>query len=74
MVCLNTDNYNVTGRSFDYGPWRFLPHLDPNFTAAYFDQQGRYAYGRQADASMWALCRFADCFVEDVGKEKLKMP
>ena len=69
---LNTDNYNVTGESFDYGPWRFLPHLDPNFTAAYFDQQGRYAYGRQADASMWALCRFADCFVEDVGKEKLE--
>ena len=69
---LNTDNYNVTGESFDYGPWRFLPHLDPNFTAAYFDQQGRYAYGRQADASMWALCRFADCFVEQVDKEKLE--
>ena len=22
---LNTDNFNVTGESFDYGPWRFLP-------------------------------------------------
>jgi serine/tyrosine/threonine adenylyltransferase len=22
---LNTDNINVTGESFDYGPWRFLP-------------------------------------------------
>lgn len=35
---LNTDNFNVTGESFDYGPWRFLPHFDPGFTAAYFDQ------------------------------------
>ena len=44
---LNTDNFNITGESFDYGPWRFLPHLDPGFTAAYFDETGRYAYGRQ---------------------------
>ncbi|MFN8733767.1 MAG: protein adenylyltransferase SelO family protein, partial [Hyphomonadaceae bacterium] len=34
---LNTDNMNVTGESFDYGPWRFLPVADGNFTAAYFD-------------------------------------
>ena len=60
---LNTDNFNITGESFDYGPWRFLPHLDPGFTAAYFDQTGRYAYGRQPSAAMWALCRLADCFV-----------
>ncbi len=69
---LNTDNFNITGESFDYGPWRFLPHLDPNFTAAYFDNQGRYAYGRQPDAALWALCRFADCFVEQIGKEALE--
>lgn len=69
---LNTDNFNLTGESFDYGPWRFLPHLDPNFTAAYFDQQGRYAYGRQPDAALWALCRLADCFVEQIGKEELE--
>ena len=69
---LNTDNFNITGESFDYGPWRFLPQLDPNFVAAYFDQQGRYAYGRQSDAAMWALCRLADCFVEQVGKEALE--
>ena len=34
---LNTDNMNITGESFDYGPYRFLPRNDPNFTAAYFD-------------------------------------
>lgn len=26
---LNTDNINLTGESFDYGPWRFLPSFDP---------------------------------------------
>ncbi len=54
---LNTDNINVTGESFDYGPWRFLPHTDFSFTAAYFDQSGLYAYGRQPDAGLWNLSR-----------------
>src|SRR5690606_23201838 len=27
---LNTDNINITGESFDYGPWRFLPTYDPD--------------------------------------------
>ncbi|MBY0420885.1 MAG: protein adenylyltransferase SelO family protein, partial [Parvularculaceae bacterium] len=43
--------------SFDYGPWRFLPEVDPGFTAAYFDQTGLYAYGRQAEALAWNLSR-----------------
>ena len=60
---LNTDNFNVTGESFDYGPWRFLPAFDPGFTAAYFDNGGRYAFGRQPEASLWAVCRLADCLV-----------
>jgi uncharacterized protein YdiU (UPF0061 family) len=60
---LNTDNFNISGESFDYGPWRFLPELDPSFTAAYFDHQGRYAYGRQPEAAFWALCRLADALV-----------
>ncbi len=59
---LNTDNINVTGESFDYGPWRFLPVLDPRFTAAYFDETGLYAYGRQPEALMWNLARLAECF------------
>lgn len=54
---LNTDNLTVTGESFDYGPWRFLPHVDPGFTAAYFDETGLYAYGRQPEAVSWALAQ-----------------
>lgn len=44
---LNTDNMSITGESFDYGPYGFIPHYDPNFTAAYFDYSGRYSYGNQ---------------------------
>ncbi len=55
---LNTDNMNVTGESFDYGPWRFAPTADPNFTAAYFDQTGLYAFGRQPEAAAWNLAQF----------------
>ena len=50
---LNTDNMNITGESFDYGPWRWLPRWDPSFTAAYFDQNGLYAFGRQPEAIHW---------------------
>jgi len=50
---LNTDNMNITGESFDYGPWRWLPRWDPQFTAAYFDHQRLYAYGRQPQTLHW---------------------
>lgn len=56
---LNTDNQLLTGESFDYGPWRFLPRFDPGFTAAYFDQTGLYAFGRQAEALFWNLRQLA---------------
>jgi uncharacterized protein YdiU (UPF0061 family) len=60
---LNSDNINVTGESFDYGPWRFLPANDPAFTAAYFDQTGLYAFGRQPEALQWNLTRLAECLL-----------
>ena len=69
---LNTDNINVTGESFDYGPWRFLPVLDPAFTAAYFDQTGLYAYGRQPDTLLWNLTRLAECLLPLADKSKLE--
>ncbi|WP_404285608.1 protein adenylyltransferase SelO [Microvirga sp. RSM25] len=60
---LNTDNINVTGESFDYGPWRFLPVYEPGFTAAYFDETGLYAFGRQPDTLLWNLFRLAECLL-----------
>ena len=56
---LNTDNINVTGESFDYGPWRFAPTWDPAFVAAYFDHAGLYAFGRQPEAIHWDAMQLA---------------
>ena len=56
---LNTDNINITGESFDYGPWRFMAAFDADMTAAYFDHGGRYRYRQQPAACMWALEQLA---------------
>jgi uncharacterized protein YdiU (UPF0061 family) len=58
---LNSDNINITGESFDYGPWRFTPYWDVEFTAAYFDHYGLYAFGRQPEAIHWDLAQLAGC-------------
>jgi uncharacterized protein YdiU (UPF0061 family) len=47
----------ITGESFDYGPYRFLPRYDPAFVAAYFDHAGLYAYGRQPRAMLRNVLR-----------------
>jgi uncharacterized protein YdiU (UPF0061 family) len=58
---LNSDNINLSGESFDYGPWRFTPEWDGAFTAAYFDHGGLYAFGRQPEAIHWDLAQLAGC-------------
>jgi uncharacterized protein YdiU (UPF0061 family) len=68
---LNTDNMNITGESFDYGPYRFLPFSDPNFTAAYFDQSGLYSFGRQPEAVFWNLQQLAGCLSLVTGSDPL---
>ncbi len=70
---MNTDNFNITGETFDFGPWRFLPVSDPNFTAAYFDAQGLYRFGRQPVQGGWALQQLASAMLllaeaEDLAK------
>ena len=69
---LNTDNINVTGESFDYGPWRFAPASDPSFTAAYFDVQGLYSFGRQPEALFWNLSRLSECLMPLADREALE--
>lgn len=66
---LNSDNINVTGESFDYGPWRFAPAYDPLFTAAYFDESGLYSFGRQPGALAWNLARLAECLLHLIGHD-----
>ena len=52
---LNTDNMSITGESFDYGPYAFIPTYNPQFTAAYFDYYRRYAYANQPAVCYWNL-------------------
>jgi uncharacterized protein YdiU (UPF0061 family) len=56
---MNTDNMNITGESFDYGPYRFLPTLKSGLTAAYFDHSGLYAFARQPESMYWNLAQLA---------------
>jgi uncharacterized protein YdiU (UPF0061 family) len=63
---------NVTGESFDYGPWRFVPTYELGFTAAYFDHQGLYAYGRQPDAVFWNLQRLAETLIDFSAEEPIR--
>jgi uncharacterized protein YdiU (UPF0061 family) len=71
---LNTDNINITGESFDYGPWRFVPAWDPDFTAAYFDHGGLYSFGRQAEALQWNVYQLAGALRLIAPLEALKPP
>ncbi len=57
---LNSDNMVITGESFDYGPYRFLPTYDLEFVAAYFDETGLYAFGNQPRAIFRNLARLAE--------------
>lgn len=57
---LNSDNMVITGESFDYGPYRFLPTYDLGFVAAYFDETGLYAFGNQPRAIFRNLARLAE--------------
>ena len=69
---LNTDNINITGESFDYGPWRFVPTFDAKFTAAYFDENGLYAFGRQPNTLLWNCARLAECLMQIAPQEALE--
>jgi serine/tyrosine/threonine adenylyltransferase len=71
---LNTDNINITGESFDYGPWRFVPAWNAGFTAAYFDHGGLYAFGRQADALQWNLYQLGSALRLIAETDALKGP
>ncbi|MDC0861244.1 YdiU family protein [Alphaproteobacteria bacterium] len=68
---LNTDNMNITGESFDYGPYRMLEHYDLEKIAAYFDHSGLYKYGNQANAIFWNIQQLASIMTTFITKEQL---
>ena len=68
---MNTDNMNITGESFDYGPYRFLPTLKSDFTAAYFDYNKLYAFAKQPEIMYWNLGQLAQSLSLICEDEKL---
>ncbi len=71
---LNTDNINITGEVFDYGPYRFATAWDPDFTAAYFDHHGLYSFGRQPEALQWNVFQLAHALRLVAPVETLRPP
>jgi uncharacterized protein YdiU (UPF0061 family) len=69
---LNTDNMSITGESFDYGPFAFIPSYDPRFTAAYFDHAGRYSYANQPAACYWNLEKLQDPLSMVMDKDEMQ--
>jgi len=68
---MNTDNMNITGETFDFGPYRFLPTLKSDFTAAYFDYNKLYAFAKQPEIMYWNLGQLAQSLSLIYDDEKL---
>lgn len=52
---MNSDNFSITGATFDYGPFGFLDAYAPGFICNHSDHQGRYAWHRQPSIGLWNL-------------------
>lgn len=52
---MNTDNFSITGCTFDYGPYGFLDVYKPSFVCNHSDNTGRYAWNQQPSIGLWNL-------------------
>ena len=60
---LNTDNMNINGESFDYGPVPFLAEERSQLRRRLLRQfGGLYSFGRQPEAVFWNLRQLAGAF------------
>jgi uncharacterized protein YdiU (UPF0061 family) len=50
---MNTDNMSILGLTMDYGPYGFMDAYDPHFICNHSDEDGRYAFDRQAAIGHW---------------------
>jgi uncharacterized protein YdiU (UPF0061 family) len=60
---MNTDNTSIAGETIDYGPCAFMDEFDYHKVFSSIDQDGRYAYSRQASIAQWNLARLAECLL-----------
>jgi uncharacterized protein YdiU (UPF0061 family) len=52
---MNTDNMSILGLTIDYGPFQFLDGYNPGHICNHSDNQGRYAFDKQAQVAYWNL-------------------
>ena len=57
---MNTDNMAISGVTFDYGPFGFIDHFNPDFTSNLSDASRHYALGRQPEIGYWNLTRLGE--------------
>lgn len=60
---MNTDNMLLCGETVDYGPCAFMDAFNPDQVFSSIDQQGRYAYNKQADIAVWNLSWLANALL-----------
>jgi protein adenylyltransferase len=68
---MNTDNMCITGVTFDYGPYGFIDHFNPNYTPNTSDHSGRYALGKQAEIGYWNLSKWGETLCNLVAPEDI---
>lgn len=66
---MNTDNMSVLGLTIDYGPYGWLEAYDENWTPNTTDRDSkRYAFGQQANISLWNLWKLGNALYPLIGK------
>lgn len=50
---MNTDNMNILGETFDYGPFGFMETYNPKHICNHTDVHGRYSYQNQPLIGLW---------------------
>ncbi len=60
---MNTDNCAISGETIDYGPCAFMDEYHPLMVFSSIDQQGRYAFMRQAKIIVWNMAQLATALV-----------
>jgi uncharacterized protein YdiU (UPF0061 family) len=56
---MNTDNMSILGISLDLNVYGFLERYSEGFVPNKIDDEGRYAFGQQAEMMRWNLARLA---------------
>ncbi len=69
---LNTDNMSLIGETFDYGPYTFLDHYEPDHVANKNDHEARYAFSQQPSIVLWNLAALAQAMLPLVARAELE--